>query len=167
MKVDVTVTVEHTALETLTEADVRRFLVAQGRNMVTQARKNIVGWGGKSGKWPPLSKAYEKRKKDGGTPGAGKNRYAMLRDTGALYEGLTSVVDVNGMGVASVSLDADGVSGGRPTNSELLLIHAEGRGRVPVRNPAADMSLFEKRFAEELDRFLFEKTGAVGRQTRA
>lgn len=155
MKIDVSVKVEKTTLEQLTPADIKRFLGRQAANMVSQARKNIVGWGGKgSGKWPPLSKAYEKRKKNGGTPGAGKNRYAMLRDTGSLYENLTAFVDVD---AGAVELSAVGGEAGRPDNDELLVIHAEGRGRVPARNPAADMRLFEARFEAELEALLGEK----------
>lgn len=164
MKVDVSVSVDKTELERLTDADVRRFLTAQGRNMVAQVRKNIVANGGKAaGGWPPLSKEYAKRKKDGGTPGKGKNRYAMLRDTGSMYDGLTALVSVGVTNVPSVELTSTGEGGGgRPSNEELLLIHAEGRGRVPARSPVEDMRLFEARFEEELRKLLAEKDRATG-----
>jgi hypothetical protein len=166
MKIDVMVTVDQTALERLTDAELRKFLERQGQNMVAQVRKNIVASGGKAASgWPPLSKEYAKRKKDGQTPGQGKNRYAMLRDTGSMYDGLAAVVGLgtgNGIG-ATVELTSTGHGGGdRPSNAELLVIHAEGRGRVPRRDPTEDMTLFERRFEEELEKLLAEKERATG-----
>lgn len=60
MKIDVMVTVDQTALERLTDADLRKFLERQGANMVAQVRKNIVAKGG-SAEWPPLSGYNEAR----------------------------------------------------------------------------------------------------------
>lgn len=105
---------------------------------------------------------YAKQKAEGKTPGRGKYSVnALLRDTGSMYDGLTAVVTV-GRGFATIELTSVGQEGSRPSNAELLVIHAEGRGRVPKRDPTEDMALFERRFEEELEKLLAEKERATG-----
>jgi hypothetical protein len=133
----------------------KAFLERQGANMVAQVRRNIVAKGGSKSAWAPLNTDYAKRKKEGKTPGAGRFNYAMLRDTGSMYDGLTAVVTQTANEI-SVALTAKGQESGRPSNAELLVIHAEGKGRVPPRHPALpdEMVQFQARFAGQLDRFL-------------
>jgi hypothetical protein len=143
----------------LTEAQLRKFLERQSNNLVAQARRNIKNAGTKaSSKWEPLSKAYAKRKKEGKTPGHGRVKYGMLRDTEELIGALIGVVEIApGMERVSLGLTAEGQTGDRPSNAELLVMHAEGAGNLPPRNPADDMRVFESRFEVDLQRFLEAK----------
>lgn len=146
-------------LAKLTASQMRGFLKRMSNNLVTQARRNIKNAGTMaSGKWAPLSKPYAKRKKEGKTPGRGRVKYGMLRDTEEMIGALTGVVEVtDDMHVASLGLSAEGQSGSRPSNAELLVMHADGAGNLPPRNPAEDMRVFESRFMVELQRFLEAK----------
>lgn len=142
------------ALEAMQPARMRAFLERQGGNMAAQARKNIVRFGTRaSNVWPRLSPAYALRKKEGRTPGSGAHNYAMLRDTGSMYDGLVGRVEQRGTGWR-VALDSDGQLAGRPSNSDLLMFHHTGVGTLPVRSPVQDMTLFERRFADALRKFL-------------
>lgn len=143
------------ALENMQPARMRAFLERQGENMATQARKNIVRFGTRANNtWPRLSAPYAKRKKDGKTPGRGSHNYAMLRDTGSMYDGLVGRVESRGSGWWRVVLDSDGQLAGRPSNSDLLMFHHTGAGNLPQRSPVQDMTLFERRFADSLRKFL-------------
>lgn len=143
------------ALDNMQPQRMAAFLERQGENMVAQARKNIVRFGTKANNtWPKLSLAYAKRKKDGKTPGKGSHHYAMLRDTGSMYDGIVGRVERRGQGWWRVALDSDGQLAGRPSNSDLLMFHHTGAGNLPVRSPVQDMSLFERRFADALRKFL-------------
>lgn len=149
-------------MERLKPQALRDFMAKQAVHMVAQARKNILQAGTQaSTAWPPLSKPYARRKRLGKTPGAGKNRYAMLRDTGSMYEGLAAEVTVTGSRVRA-ELTSEGRISGRPSNAELLRIHTLGLGRVPARSPVLNMSLLEKRIGEALARHLSGQTAATG-----
>ena len=154
-------------LKALEPAEVAKFMERMGQtHLVTQARKNIVRFGTRASAgapWAALSPAYAKRKKDGHTPGRGSYGYAMLRDTGTLYDALVGNVvrKANGMWLY---LDAEGSrsapGGGTISNADLLRWHHKGAGNLPRRSVAADMRLFEARFAMELGRYLGGKGGA-------
>lgn len=154
-------------LKALEPAEVAKFMERMGRtHLVTQARKNIVRFGTRAAAgsaWAALSPAYAARKKAGKTPGRGSYNYAMLRDTGTLYDSLVGNVvrRSNGMWLY---LDAEGTrsapGGGTIRNADLLRWHHEGKGNLPRRSVAADMRLFEARFAMELGRYLGGKGGA-------
>lgn len=88
---------------------------------------------------------YARRKALGKTPGRGKfGPDVRLRDTGSLFAGLDGHVKWEA-NQTLVSLISKGALRGRPSNNALLRIHANGEGRMPRRNPAEDMSLFETR----------------------
>lgn len=144
------------AMDAMQPQRMTAFLERMGREMATQARKNIIRAGGKGGGvWPALSTTYARRKRKAQTPGRGSHKYAMLRDTGSMYDGM--VGRVTSGRAWRVSLGSDGsrnANGNTVTNDELLLWHHEGRGNLPVRSAVFDMSLFERRFAESLAKFL-------------
>lgn len=127
------------------------FLVRQGPFMVEQARKNIIRAGTRANAgtiWPKLSEPYAKRKAAGKTDGGGTFNYAMLRDTGQLYDSLFGKLNANG-GRVTVSLEAEGAR-----NADLLRYHHLGTDKMPARSPVYDMRLFEKRYQQNLDAYL-------------
>lgn len=126
---------------------------AASQDLAAQVRKNFMVEGGPGGKWPPLSEAYARRKDAGQTPGKGKHGGAIrLRDTGSMFDGIKGVVRQKGKSVV-VGIVSEGSLPGRPTNTELLTIHAKGDG-VPRRDPTREMSTFLQRFKERIARLL-------------
>ena len=149
-------------LRNLEPANLARFLERQVPHLRTQVRRNITGAGTmQSSEWPKLSKPYAKRKRSGGTPGAGKFKYAMLRDTGSMYGGITGRVVRSSLSNLRLELHSDGQQPGRPSNDDLLSIHHFGLGRVPARNVALSMRVFEQRVQNALAKFL-GNTSAAG-----
>lgn len=146
-------------IERLKGREMAEFLASQGDEMVAQVRANIVRKGAlASSDWPRLSRPYARRKAKGKTPGRGKHKQAMLRDTGKLHDSLVAQV-VDGPNGPRMILDAVGGrrSGGKSiSNSRLLEIHANGEGRMPARHPALveDMGLFIKRLERNLKAWL-------------
>jgi len=148
-------------LKKLDRAELKAFLETMADDLVAQARANIVKLGDHGGSgWPPLSKPYAKRKRKGQTPGKGKFKQAMLRDTDSLFQGLRGKVTVKA-GEVALELTAVGKRAGRPSNAELLVMHAEGAGNLPERNPAEDMRVFERRFQAELKKYLEAKQASA------
>jgi hypothetical protein len=141
---------------------INAFMKRQGNNMVAQVRRNIVSGGGlASTQWAPLSPEYAKRKREGKTPGKGKFTYAILRDTGQLYESLSANVSAS-TGSVTVELVALGNrANGKISNAELLSLHHEGTSKMPARSPVGDMRLFEQRFGNELVAFLSGASGSM------
>jgi hypothetical protein len=144
-------------LKKLDKKELKAFLEVMADDLVAQARANVVKSGDHGGNaWPPLSKPYSKRKRKGQTPGRGKFKQAMLRDTDSMFKGLRGKVTLKG-DVVALELTSVGQRAGRPSNADLLVMHAEGAGNLPERNPAEDMTVFERRFATEIKRFLEAK----------
>lgn len=142
------------ALSAMSPMQLFQFMQRQGNNMVAQARRTIVKKGALAGDWPHLSEDYAKRKRKGKTPGHGKFNYAELRDTGEMFDSLVADVNITRTG-ASIELMARG-----ERNQKLLLLHANGEGSLPKRDPSEEMDQFEARFAKELDKHLAgQRTG--------
>lgn len=134
---------------------ISEFLSSQADNLVATIRSNITRMGRlESSEWPPLSKAYARRKRTGKTPGRGKNKVTMLKDTGALYDSLVGRVEMTETGPRLV-LDAVGGKRGI-SHSELLQVHAFGEGRMPARHPGLPehMGLFMTRLERSLGKWL-------------
>lgn len=132
----------------------RAVFQAASEDLAAQVRKNILVDGGPGGRWPALSEAYARRKDAGKTPGKGAHSGSIrLRDTGAMFEGIKGMVRQNGKSVV-VSVVSEGSLPGRPTNTELLVIHAKGKGTNPRRDPTRDMTVFLKRFRDRVRRLL-------------
>lgn len=152
-------------LRNLQPANLARFFERQIPQLRTQIRRNITSAGNiGSSEWPKLSKPYAKRKRLGRTPGAGKFKYSMLRDTGSMYNGITGRVVRSSLSNLRLELHAEGQQPGRPSNDELLSIHHFGKGRVPARNVALSMRVFEQRVQNALAKFLggTSASGAAG-----
>lgn len=131
------------------------FLETQRKTLVAQARSNITRMGRLgSTEWPALSSAYAKRKREGKTPGRGANKVTMLKDTGKLNDSLVARV-IPGRTGPRLVLDAVGGKSGI-THAELLMVHAQGLGDMPARNPVHldKMKLFLKRFEAALGKWL-------------
>lgn len=127
---------------------------AAAQDLAAQVRKNIMVDGGPGGSFAPLSAAYAKAKDAGRTPGKGKHSGAIrLRDTGSMFDGIKGVVRQSGKSVV-VGIVSEGSLPGRPNNTELLTMHAEGQGSLPRRDPRKDMSTFLQRFKDRVARLL-------------
>lgn len=147
-------------LKRLEKKEIKEFLETMADDLVAQARANIVKLGDHGGSgWPPLSRPYAKRKKAGKTPGRGRFKQAMLRDTDSMFKGLRGKVRMVS-GELALELTAVGQRAGRPSNADLLVMHADGAGNLPPRNPASDMDVFERRFKAALVRYLEAKESA-------
>lgn len=139
--------------ERLNEGAMRAVYAATARDLAAQVRANIMREGGPGGRWPALSEAYARRKDAGQTPGRGAHSGAIrLRDTGSMFAGIKGVVRQNGKSVV-VGVVSEGSLPGRPTNTELLVIHATGDG-VPRRDPTQEMGTFLQRFKDRMKRLL-------------
>jgi hypothetical protein len=142
-------------IKRMSKAEQTAFLETQRKTLVAQARSNITRMGRLgSTEWPALSSPYARRKSQGKTPGRGAHKVTMLKDTGALNNSLVAYV-VPGRSGPRLVLDAVGGKKGI-THAELLLVHAEGRGDMPERNPVHldKMKLFLKRFEAALGKWL-------------
>ncbi len=139
----------------LSGPELPKFMATQTDALVSQVRANLTRKGAlASSDWPRLSRPYAKRKAAGKTPGNGKFKQSMLKDTGLLNDSLVARVEDGPRGPRMV-LDAVGsrrVGKRTLTNSRLLLIHANGEGTMPRRNPAdpRDMGLYLKRLERAL-----------------
>lgn len=163
--------------DAMTSEQWRAFLAEIGEDMVAQVKLNFIKFGGPGrSAWAQLSgfnvrtksqakkgghtsrhSGYAKRKDEGKTPGHGKHGAdERLLDTGELYNSLKAKVAVTTT-ASSVSLFAEGGGGGdRPTNDELLAMHAEGAGNLPKRDPASEdgMEEFQRRMIRKIEKYL-------------
>lgn len=127
---------------------------AAANDLAAQVKKNIMVQGGPGGSWAPLSPAYAKAKDAGRTPGKGRHGGTIrLRDTGSMFDGIKGVVRQRGNSVV-VGIVSEGSLAGRPTNTELLTMHAQGQGSLPRRDPRTDMKVFLQRFKDRVSRLL-------------